>query len=160
MWAFRNRVLLGVTLNGSIAGLVAVTAGCHLMDPIFAIVAGLVAGFLTTVAEALLLMRRIDDVVGAVAVHLVAGIWGTLAAGMFRAGHLFELEQIRIQLIGIAAAGLWAFPVSLLMYWIVDRTIGLRASPQHEQRGLDFTEHAEIGYPEFQQDVLHDSRPR
>lgn len=157
---FRNPVLMTVTLNGSIAGLVAVTAGCHVMDPGFAMLTGFVAGFLVSIAEALLVRMRIDDVVGAVAVHLVGGIWGTLAAGLFNHQALFDLKQAGIQLVGIAAAGLWAFPVALLTYWIVDRTVGMRATPLQEQRGLDYTEHAELGYPEFQQDRLHGTERR
>ena len=101
---------------------------------------------------------RVDDVVGAVGVHGFGGAWGTLAAGMFKADALFNLGQIQVQLIGIGAAFLWAFPTTLLAYWIFDRLFGVRASLVDEQRGLDYTEHYEIGYPEFQRDALHQGK--
>ncbi|MGL4573919.1 MAG: ammonium transporter [Burkholderiaceae bacterium] len=158
MRLFGSHTLLTVTLNGSVAGLVAITAGCHVMEPMFAIITGLVAGFLTSVAEAFLLQMRLDDVVGAVAVHLVGGIWGTLAVGLFTHGRYFDLQLITAQLTGIAAAGLWAFPLAYIMYKALDAVIGLRATAQQEQRGLDFSEHYEVGYPEFQRDIVHRGR--
>jgi Amt family ammonium transporter len=157
---FRNKILLTVVLNGSVAGLVSVTAGCHVMTPGFALLTGFIAGMLVSIAEALLIRIRIDDVVGAVAVHLVGGIWGTIAAGLFDAKALFSLDQVGVQLIGVVAAGVWAFPVALAMYWLIDKAIGLRATPLQEQRGLDFTEHAEVGYPEFQQEIVHSGKPQ
>jgi Amt family ammonium transporter len=157
---FRNKILLTVVLNGSVAGLVSVTAGCHVMTPGFALLTGFVAGILVSVAEALLIQIRIDDVVGAVAVHLVGGIWGTIAAGLFNAKALFSLDQVGVQLIGVVAAGVWAFPVALAMYWLIDKVVGLRATSLQEQRGLDFTEHAEVGYPEFQQEIVHSGKPQ
>ncbi|MFN9028914.1 MAG: ammonium transporter, partial [Betaproteobacteria bacterium] len=153
-------ILLTVVLNGSVAGLVSVTAGCHVMTPGFALLTGFVAGILVSVAEALLVQIRIDDVVGAVAVHLVGGIWGTIAAGLFNAKALFSLDQVGVQLLGVVAAGVWAFPLALAMYWLIDKAIGLRATPLQEQRGLDFTEHAEVGYPEFQQEIVHSGKPQ
>jgi len=156
---FRSKILLTVCLNGAVGGLVSVTAGCHLMSPGFALLAGVIAGFLVSVTEALLVTRKIDDVVGAVSVHLVGGIWGTLAVALFNPAAPFDTAQLKIQLIGVAAAGLWAFPTALLMYWLLDRTLGMRATALQEQRGLDFSEHAEIGYPEFQRDVVHSGKP-
>jgi Amt family ammonium transporter len=155
MWIFRNKILLTVTLNGGVGGLVSVTAGAHVMDPAFAIVTGLMAGLLISIAEALFVHWKIDDVVGAVAVHLVGGIWGTIAAGLFNPATFFSGKQLLIQLTGIGAAAVWAFGLALLMYWVLDKTIGMRATPLQEQRGLDFSEHAEIAYPEFQRDVVH-----
>ncbi|MFM2398247.1 MAG: hypothetical protein RL341_404 [Pseudomonadota bacterium] len=158
MRLFGSHTLLTVTLNGSVAGLVAITAGCHVMEPMFAIITGFIAGFLTSVAEAFLLQIRLDDVVGAVAVHLVGGIWGTLAVGLFTHGRYFDLQLIIAQLTGIVAAGLWTFPLAFIMYKALDTLIGLRATAQQEQRGLDFSEHYEAGYPEFQRDIVHRGR--
>jgi Amt family ammonium transporter len=158
MRLFGSHTLLTVTLNGSVAGLVAVTAGCHVFEPTFAILTGFIAGFLTSVAEAFLLQLRLDDVVGAVAVHLVGGIWGTLAVGFFTHGRYFDLTLITAQLTGIAAAALWTFPLAYIMYKALDTMIGLRATAQQEQRGLDFSEHYEVGYPEFQRDIVHRGR--
>jgi Amt family ammonium transporter len=143
------------TVNGSIGGLVAITAGCATMEPVFAMTTGLVAGGLVVVTSWLMERKRLDDVVGAVPVHGVGGAWGTLAAGMFQTGNLFDSTQIMVQVIGIAAAFIWALPIALIGYWLIDRTVGLRASTQDEQRGLDFSEHYEIGYPDFHQDLVH-----
>ena len=148
-------LLLTSTVNGSIAGLVAITAGCAVMDPACAILTGFVGGVVMVVAGAWLERLGIDDVVGAVAVHGFGGAWGTLAAGLFQAGKLFDLAQVQVQAIGIAAAFLWAFPASLAIWWLIDRVRPVRASTSDEQRGLDYTEHFEIGYPEFQRDALN-----
>ena len=145
----RQPVLLTATVNGSLAGLVGITAGCAVMAPELAAFTGLIAGAIAVAGARLLERWQLDDVVGAIPVHGFAGAWGTLAAGMFVHGDLFNPTQIIVQLAGIGAAFLWAFPLSLLLFFAIDRTLGLRASTQHEQQGLDFTEHDEVGYPEF-----------
>lgn len=149
-------VLLTTTVNGSLGGLVAITAGCATMSPTYAAVTGLVAGLLVVIALDVMERLRLDDVVGAVPVHGVCGAWGTLAAGLFYRGDMFNLERIVVQLIGIAAGFLWAFPVALIMYVVIDKLVGLRAGTLAEQRGLDYAEHSEVGYPEFQRDPLHE----
>lgn len=151
----RQPVLMTAAVNGSIAGLVGVTAGCHVMEPAFALLTGFVAGGLSVIAGWLLEAARIDDVVGAVSVHAVGGVWGTLAAGLFKHDAMFDLRQLGIQALGCGVAFAWAFGSGLVMYWLLARTIGLRASTLDEQRGLDFTEHYEVGYPEFQQEAVH-----
>ncbi len=153
----RQSVLMTTTVNGSIAGLVSITAGCATMEPLFAILTGLLAGSLMIISERVMQQLRLDDVVGAVPVHAVCGSWGTLAAGLFYHGDLFNLHRIGIQLLGVVSAFLWAFPLALAMYYLINRTIGLRAHGLAEQRGLDYSEHAESGYPEFQHDLLHDN---
>lgn len=150
-WLLNRPVLLTNTVNGSLGGLVAVTAGCASMDPQFAILTGLVAGSITLFGPQLLARFRLDDVVDAVSVHGFCGVWGTLAAGLFYAGDLFSAERIGVQLIGIGVCFAWGFGGGLIMYKVIDVVLGLRASPMQEQRGLDYTEHAELGYPEFQQ---------
>lgn len=140
---------LGAAVNGSIAGLVAITAGCASMEVPYAILTGAIGGAISVLGVMLLEKMRLDDVVGAVAVHGFAGAWGTFAAGMFLAGNLFDTKQMFVQLIGIGAAFIWVFISSLCMFWIISKTVGLRVSTQHEQRGLDITEHGEVGYPEF-----------
>lgn len=119
------------------------------MAPGFAALSGLLAGFVVVFGMRLLDRLRIDDVVGAVSVHGFAGIWGTLAAGLFYQGDLFNGSRVAVQALGAASAFLWAFPMALLMYLLLAKTIGLRVTAQQEQRGLDFAEHAEVGYPEF-----------
>tara|TARA_R110001583_G_scaffold7008_2_gene35073 strand:- start:824 stop:2146 length:1323 start_codon:yes stop_codon:yes gene_type:complete len=148
-------VLLTSTINGSIAGLVGITAGCATMSPGFAIITGFIAGAISIWGAKGLLKMKLDDVVGAIPVHGFAGIWGTLAAGLFITGDLFNWDQALIQLLGITVAFFWAFPSALLIFYVIDKTIGLRASSQHEQQGLDFTEHDEVGYPEFNQSVTY-----
>jgi Amt family ammonium transporter len=150
-------ILLTTTVNGALGGLVGITAGCASMAPGFAILTGLIAGFLVVYGMALMDALRLDDVVGAVPVHGMAGVWGTLAAGLFFSGDLFNLDRVMIQLLGSAVAFIWAFPLALLMYFVLSKTIGLRVPMQHEQRGLDFSEHAESGYPEFSQSVTFDT---
>lgn len=155
MLLLRRPVLLTSVINGSLGGLVAVTAGCATMDVPWAIVTGLVAGMLTLVGSALMQMMRLDDVVDAVSVHGICGAWGTLAAGLFFAGNMFNPDIILVQIIGILSAFMWAFFAALLMYWVIRLVMGLRSDALHEQRGLDFTEHAELGYPEFQSQHTH-----
>jgi Amt family ammonium transporter len=155
----RRPILITAAVNGSIAGLVAITAGCHVMEPMYALLTGFVAGGLSVMAADWLESRRIDDVVGAVSVHAIGGVWGTLAAGLFKSDAMFDLRQLGVQALGCAVAFVWAFGLGLVLYWLLARTIGLRASTLDEQRGLDYTEHAEIGYPEFQQDLLQRDRP-
>ncbi len=151
----RQSILMSGGVNGAIAGLVSITAGCATVTPGAALLIGLCGGALSVLGTLLLERLQIDDVVGAVAVHGLCGAWGTLAAGLFFKGDLFNGERVLVQLLGIAAAFLWAFPVSLATFWLLKKTIGLRADSLHEQRGLDYTEHTEIGYPEFQKDLTH-----
>ena len=145
----RKPILLSDTINGSLAGLVAITAGCASMLPLYAVVTGGIGGIICMLGSQVMLKIRLDDVVGAVSVHGFAGAWGTLAAGMFFTGNMFDGKLITVQLIGIGACFIWTFSCALIMYFVIDIFMGLRAPAQHEQRGLDLSEHAEIGYPEF-----------
>jgi Amt family ammonium transporter len=148
-------VLLTQSINGSIGGLVGITAGCATMEPVYAMLTGFIAGMVVVTGARLLEFLKLDDVVGAVSVHGFAGAWGTMAAGIFLKDNMFSIEQIFVQFIGVAAGFLWAFPLALLMYYVIDKLIGLRASSLDEQRGLDYSEHYEIGYPEFQTELVH-----
>lgn len=137
-----------MTLNGVLAGLVAITAGCANLTPIFAIVTGLAAGVVVVYAT-IGLDKFVDDPVGAIAVHGVCGAWGTLAAGMFDSAGMFNPAVIGVQLLGIAAAFLWTFPVSYVIFTILKKTVGLRVDEHPEDIGLDLHEHAIQAYPEF-----------
>ncbi|WP_436659135.1 ammonium transporter [Acinetobacter sp. P1(2025)] len=151
-------VLIRNTINASLAGLVAITAGCATMSPIFAVMTGVGAGILISFVPQLLVKMQLDDVVDAVAVHGVCGAWGTLAAGAFLETNLFGANVMYVQVIGIFAAFVWGFGLALLVFKILDKVLGgLRVSQQHEQRGLDYTEHAELSYPEFQRDLTFDA---
>lgn len=147
-------ILLSDSINASLIGLVAITAGCATMLPVFAIITGLVASLVYVLATHALLKLRIDDVVSAVAVHGFGGAWGTLAAGLFYTEDLFNLSRVAIQALGVSVALVWGLGLGLIMYKLIHVTLGLKASRLHEQRGLDYTEHAEIGYPEFQKQIF------
>ncbi|VAW51571.1 Ammonium transporter [hydrothermal vent metagenome] len=151
----RKPILISQAVNGSLAGLVAITAGAATMSPGFALLTGLIAGVVVILFNNLLLRMGIDDVVGAVGVHGASGAWGTLAAGIFYQGDLFNMSRIAVQFFGVVAAFVWAFGVGFIVYKAIDMMIGIRAPSLHEQHGLDYTEHAELGYPEFQKNLTH-----
>ena len=113
-------------------------------------ITGLVAGCICVFASDFCMKMKWDDAVGAFSVHGVCGVWGTLAAGLFFAGDPFNTDRIVTQLIGIGACFAWTFPVALLTFSTVSVLTSLRVSTTDEQRGLDFSEHHEVGYPEFQ----------
>lgn len=151
-------ILIKTTINASLGGLVAITAGCASMSPVYAIVTGLFAGILVTYLPLLVEKLKIDDVVDAVTVHGFCGAWGTLAAGIFLESNLFNPDVIYIQALGVVVGFVWGFGVAFIVFKILDKVLGgLRVSPQHEQRGLDYTEHAELSYPEFQRDVTFET---
>lgn len=145
----RRPLLMSAVINGALGGLVSITAGAKYIDPAFAVVAGLVGGMICVVGPAVLQRMKIDDVVDAVSVHGFCGLWGTIATGMFMRDRLFDPQQIGVQALGAAVAAAWAFAIGWLLYKLLDMTVGVRASTEHEQRGLDYTEHYEIGYGEF-----------
>jgi ammonium transporter, Amt family len=139
------------TLNGALAGLVAITAGCDVMTPKLAVVTGGVAGVLVVFAVLMFDKLKIDDPVGAVSVHGVCGAWGTIAVGLFPALG-FKLyagaeASLTTQLTGVGMAFLWAFPVSFAIFYALKMTIGLRVSEQEEMEGLDIHEHGMLAYP-------------
>ncbi len=139
------------TLNGALAGLVGITAGCDAMHPGFALLTGMIAGVIVVYSVVLLDRLKIDDPVGAVSVHGVCGAWGTLAIGLFQSGSGLLVgggaTQVLVQLVGILAAFLWAFPVSLGIFLAIHYTVGLRVSEEDELAGLDITEHGMHAYP-------------
>lgn len=154
--AFAGKPLLvGNIVNGVLAGLVGITAGCATIEPIYAVIVGFTSTIVYWYFVQLLNTLKIDDVVGAVAVHGAAGAWGTLCAGIFYRGNMFDPSIIAIQLIGIAACFIWVFGITFVIAWGIHKTLGLRVSILHEQRGLDFSEHAEVAYPEFLQETYY-----
>lgn len=154
----RQPIFVGTIVNGSLAGLVAITAGCASMSPPFAVITSLIGGMIFLFFNRMLLAYRVDDVVGAVAVHGFAGAWGTLCAGMFLAGDIFNIGVIFVQLVGIISCFIWTFSTSYLLFSMVNKLMGLRVDPLHEQRGLDFTEHAEVSYPEFTDSIYYNKQ--
>lgn len=133
-------------LNGSLAGLVSITAGCHAVNEWQAVVIGLGGGLLIMPTEKLLEKLRIDDAVGAIPVHLAGGIWGTLAVGIFGAPEklatgLGRFEQIGIQALGILCIAAFAFTVAFVLLWFVGKFHSLRVSAEDERTGLNISEH-------------------
>ena len=147
-WIKFGKPEVGMTLNGALAGLVGITAGCANVMPGSAIIIGSVAGLLVVLAVVFFDRIRIDDPVGAVSVHGVCGAWGTLAAGLFNMGGT-SMSIIGVQLLGIAACFAWTFTTAFAMFKLLDKIVGLRVSPEEELEGLDMTEHGGVAYPDF-----------
>jgi Amt family ammonium transporter len=138
-----KKVDLTFALNGALAGLVAITAGPDLQNHLLAIVVGGIGGALVVLFVPLLDRLRIDDVVGAISVHLVAGVWGTLAVGIFGGGDLIA------QIIGVAAVGAFVSATSAALWLVLKVTVGIRVSEEVEDLGLDKAELGMEAYPEF-----------
>jgi Amt family ammonium transporter len=138
-----KKIDLTMALNGAIAGLVSITAGPDLQNHLLAIVIGGVGGCLVVVAVPLLDKLKIDDVVGAIPAHLVAGIWGTLAVAIFGGGDLVA------QITGIVAIGAFVSLASAVLWLALKATVGIRVSEEHEDLGLDMAELGMEAYPEF-----------
>ncbi len=149
-WMLFKKPEIGMTLNGALAGLVAITAGCANVAPSSAIIIGLVAGILVVLSVLFIDHKlKIDDPVGAVSVHGVCGAWGTLAAALFNMGGT-STKMITTQLIGIGACFVWAFGTALILFKAIDIIVGLRVSVEEELEGLDITEHGGHAYNDFQ----------
>lgn len=150
-WALFKKPDPSFALNGALAGLVSITAGCDALAPHWAAFAGLLGGTLVVVAVVFFDKLKIDDPVGAISVHGVCGVWGTLAVGLFMTdGGLVTSgspQQLIIQCVGIGVAFLWAFFVSLLIFNLIKFTIGLRVNAEEEMQGLDIHEHGMYAYP-------------
>jgi Amt family ammonium transporter len=142
---FQAKPDLTMILNGALAGLVGVTAGADVVTPTGAIIIGLVAGGLVVGSVLLFDKLKVDDPVGAISVHLVCGVWGTLAVGIFGAGKAFLP-----QLIGVVSVGAFCVVTSGALFLLLKRTLGLRVSKEEELRGLDLEEHGMEAYPSFQ----------
>jgi Amt family ammonium transporter len=138
---------LTMFMNGVLGGLVGITAGADQMGPTDAILIGLVAGILIVFAVALIDKLKLDDPVGAVAVHLVCGIWGTLAVGIF--GAMAGFDQFIIQLAGVGIVGAFSVISATLILFIVKKTTGLRVEAEEEIKGLDLSEHGMDAYADF-----------
>jgi len=138
---------LTMFMNGILGGLVGITAGADQMGPTEAILIGLIAGIFIVLGVALVDKLKLDDPVGAIAVHLICGIWGTLAVGIF--GALAGLNQFLIQFIGVAIVGAFSVISALIILYIIKVTIGLRVDPDEEMKGLDLSEHGMDAYADF-----------
>jgi Amt family ammonium transporter len=138
---------LTMFLNGILGGLVGITAGADLMSPFESIVIGLLAGIIIVLGVALIDKIKLDDPVGAIAVHLICGIWGTLAVGIF--GAKAGGEQFLYQLAGVGAAAVFCSLSAFIIIFTLKKTIGIRVSKEEEIEGLDLHEHGMDAYADF-----------
>ncbi len=147
-YAVQNRLNVTQFMNGTLGGLVAVTANCFAVSTPVAALIGLVGGMIAIGVEQLLEHLKIDDAVGAIPVHLGAGIWGTLAVGLYGdlevlGTGLTRIEQIRVQFLGIISCGVWSVGILFPVLYAVNRLYPLRVSREHELIGLNISEHDE-----------------
>ena len=145
---------IGMTLNGLLAGLVAVTAPCYTTTPLGAVLIGLIAGVVVVFSVLFFDAIKVDDPVGAISVHGVCGALGTLLAAVFHenvfSGAEYDMMgQLVIQLTGIVTAFVWTFVTAFILFKLISMTIGLRVSEEEEMEGLDINEHGAFAYPDF-----------
>ena len=138
---------LSMFLNGILGGLVGITAGADQMGITDSILIGTIAGVLIVIGVAFIDKLKLDDPVGAIAVHLICGIWGTLAVGIF--GNLAGWTQFAYQLIGVAAVGVFCVTSAFIIIFTLKKTVGIRVSKEEEIEGLDIHEHGMDAYPDF-----------
>lgn len=160
-WKKYGKPDVSMTLNGILAGLVAITAGCHIVSLYGAIAIGAVGGILVVYGcEILDRKLHVDDPVGAVGVHCLNGVWGTLAVGLFACntpasegtlGLFFGggTALLITQLIGVIIVAVWVCSMSFIMFTLIKKTVGLRVTPQEELAGLDLGEHGSEAYPDI-----------
>ena len=161
MYVRTKTIDIGMAGNGAIAGLVAITAPSGYVEVWAAPIIGAVAG-VVVVLGVLAIEKKIDDPVGALSAHGLAGVWGTLACGLFTAPWLAEknavgegglfytgsFEQLFAQVMGVVSAFVFVFAFSFATFWAIKKTYGLRVTAEEEDAGLDITEHGMYGYPE------------
>ena len=148
-WIVLKKPDLSMALNGILAGLVGITAGADIISVHHAMLVGLIAGAIVVGSIILLDRLRIDDPVGAISVHGVCGIWGTLAVGIWGVGEV----TFKAQLIGTLSYALFAFVVSFVLFGSMKLLMGVRVSEDEEREGLDMSEHCESAYPDFRTTV-------
>jgi ammonium transporter, Amt family len=162
-WVVLRKPDISMMLNGVLAALVAITAASGFVAPWAAIVIGLVSGFIAVVGVIFVERIGIDDPIGAVAVHGMSGVWGTLATGLFAVPALASklatgtgglvytgsFHQLGVQALGLVAVGAWTFSASFAILWGLKKLWGIRVEHEAETLGLDVSEHGMWGYPEF-----------
>jgi ammonium transporter, Amt family len=162
-WIVIKKPDLSMMLNGAVAALVAITAACAFVAPWAAMVIGLVAGVIVVLGVLVVERARIDDPIGAISAHGMAGVWGTLSLGFLAlpgqakslatgSGGLFYgggFHQLGVQIVGLLTVGVFTFAMSFGALWLMKVTVGIRTEPEDETAGLDVSEHGMWGYPEF-----------
>lgn len=137
---------LSMVLNGMLGGLVGITAGADQMGPFTSIIIGLIAGVIIPMSVVFFDRIKIDDPVGATSVHLMCGLWGTLAVGIF--GDMAGIGQLGIQAVGAFSIIIFSFLFALILFYVLKVTIGIRVSEEEEMKGLDISEHEMSAYAE------------
>lgn len=160
-WVYIGKPDLGMTINGCLAGLVAITAGCAYVDVLGSLIIGAIAGVIVVFSVVMFDGLKIDDPVGATSVHLANGVFGTICVGLFAKEGVTSLSTTNglfmgggasllvTQLIGILVVGAFVLPSSLLVWYLIKKTVGIRVSLEEEITGLDIGEHGNTAYPEF-----------
>jgi len=154
-WVIMKKPDASMALNGALAGLVSITAPCDGVSPMAAIAIGAIGGALVVLSVLFIdHVLKVDDPVGAVSVHGVCGAWGTISAGLFNmeTGLFYGggLKQLGVQVLGVGSAFLWAFGLGLVLFFAIEKTIGLRVTSEEEIKGLDIGEHGMEAYSGFQ----------
>lgn len=160
-WIFIGKPDLGMTINGCLAGLVAITAGCAFVDVLSSLIIGAIAGVIVVFSVVMFDGLKLDDPVGATSVHLANGVFGTICVGLFAKEGITTLSTtnglfmgggaslLTTQLIGILVVAAFVLPSSLLVWFLIKKTLGIRVTLEEEITGLDIGEHGNIAYPEF-----------
>lgn len=160
-WIFIGKPDLGMTINGCLAGLVGITGSCAFVSVGSSLIIGAIAGVIVVFAVILFDRAKVDDPVGATSVHLICGILGTIAVGLFAQKGVTSLSEVNglffgggagllgVEILGIAAVGLFVFVSSSLVWLLLKKTIGIRVSLREEIQGLDINEHGNMAYPDF-----------
>ncbi|WP_026571721.1 MULTISPECIES: ammonium transporter [Sediminibacillus] len=160
VWTVTGKADVPTTLNGALAGLVAITASCAFVEPWAAVVIGFVGGLIVFLSMKFFDKAKIDDPIFALSVHGTVGVWGTLSNGLFATPELASVgrpglfygggfEQLGVQIMGVVTSGLYAFVVAFILLKIMQKVMGgLRVSEEEEIVGLDLSEHGSYGYPE------------
>ncbi|WP_216830115.1 ammonium transporter [Alkalihalobacterium elongatum] len=166
IWMMSGKADVPTTLNGALAGLVAITASCGFVAPWAAVIIGIIGGLIVVVSMKIFDRAKIDDPIFALSVHGTAGIWGTLSTGFFavpalsteigwgQAGLFYGggFTQLGVQTLGVVAGGIYAFVVSFIILFVMNKVMGgLRVTEEEEIMGLDISEHGSYGYPESMQ---------
>ena len=160
-WIFIGKPDLGMTINGCLAGLVAITGGCAYISITDSMIIGALAGILVVFLVLFFDRIKVDDPVGATSVHLGCGVFGTICVGLFAQEGVTSLSAtnglfygggfgpLGIQLLGILAVGAFVFVSTYVIWWILKKTVGIRVSREEEIAGLDIGEHGNYAYPDF-----------
>ena len=160
-WIFIGKPDLGMTINGCLAGLVAITGGCAYISITDSMIIGALAGILVVFLVLFFDRIKVDDPVGATSVHLGCGVFGTICVGLFAQEGVTSLSAtnglfygggfgpLGIQLLGILAVGAFVFVSTVVIWWILKKTVGIRVSREEEIAGLDIGEHGNYAYPDF-----------